>query len=300
MTITATTTGFTGVITYTFYVRSSIGQWQRVDQASNAYVWAASYAGTYDLCVSAMDTGGNSATDSVSITVGTLEAKYAFDAAFKNQLTLVSNKVNVLADITGSGNDATAISATTRCYTTKWGGSSECVGVYSENDDRLVTPLAMTDASEVTISAVFDYNHNTVQGEYNLLVLLSAYIVITSSRFNIFVDDNTTSPRKVCFQVRTSSGVFKLSSPLTNGKVIVVAKYSSGTMRLIINGVTQTLSVTGSLAGTGTHYYQLFNANTASPLPFPFPNYYLSIKQSALTDVQQDQLYADLLTMYPQ
>jgi len=297
VTITATPTGFTGVITYTFYVRSSIGQWQRIDQASNAYVWAASYAGTYDLCVSAMDTDGNSGTDSVSITVGTLEAKYGFDAAYKNQVELVDDKVNVWNDITGNGYDATAPSATTRCYTSKWGGSSECVSVYATDDDRLETALSMQ-TDEVTICGVFDYNDNAVQGGFDSLYMFGSGNA-SSTRYQAVVVDDTVSPRFLNCSVRTSVNVFAVTSTISNGKQVFVMKYSSGTNRAIINGTTASISVTGTLSGGALNYVLLNAAAPNYSLPFPFPVHYLAIKQTAISDAEQDQLYQDLLTMYP-
>ena len=297
ITLTATQTDFTGTITYFFIVRDNLGNWQKIQQSGNVYNYTVAYGGTYMVHVIAEDTDGNSASSCVSITASTLEAKYSITAAYEDEVELVSDKVNVWNDKVGSA-DATAPSATTRCYTTKWGGSAKCVGVSSENDDRLVTTLNIN-TSEVTIAFAFDYNDNTVQGAFDALGIVTGDTNISTSRFNLLTVDDSISPRTVNWQVRTSSAN-TITTPLTNGKVVGVVKYSAGSMRTVINGTTQTLSTSGSLVGSGTINYALLNFNTGSWAgPCPFPVYYIGIKTSALSDAEQDQLYADLLVKYP-
>lgn len=297
ITLTATPTGFTGTITYFFIVRDNLGNWQKIEQSVNTYNYTVAYAGTYMIHVIAEDTDGNSASSCVSITATTIEQKYAITVAYEDEVELVADKVNVWDDKVGSA-DATAPSATTRCYTTKWGGSAKCVGVSAENDDRLVNTVNMN-TSEVTIACVFDYNDNTVQGAFDALGIVSGDSNISNCRFNLLTVDDSVSPRTVNWQVRTSTAN-TITTALTNGKVVVVAKYSSGSMRVIANGTTQTLSTSGSLVGTGTINYALLNVNTGSWAgPCPFPVYYIGIKTSAISDSDQDQLYADLLVKYP-
>lgn len=299
ITITATASGFTPD-SYTFSVPDNLGAHTITTQGGNTFDYTCAKEGSHVIYVKAEDSvSGKTACDQVSITVGTLETKYSIDAAYGKTVTLVSDKVDVWSDITGNSHNATAPSATTRGYTTKWGGSSECVGVSTENDDRLITNLNMN-TSEVTLYGVFDFNDNTVQGNFDVQGIISGDSNITNCRFNATILDDTYNPRTVRFQVRTSSGAFSLSGNLVNGKVIFVYKYSSGTMRTIINGTTSSQSVTGTLVGTGTINYALLNVNTGGwGSPFPFPVYSLGIKTAALSDSDQDQLYADLLVKYP-
>ena len=300
VTLTATATGFTGTITYRFSVLNNLGTYVVIEQVGdNTYDYVCPFAGTFGLEVVALDGFGNSAVGFASLTVGTLEDKYAIDAAFTKEVVLVDDKVDEWTDITGNGNDASAPSATTRCYTTRWAGSSDAVGVYGENDDRLLSPLNIN-TSEVIIYGYFDFNDNSAQGNFNILGLLSANANINSSRYNILVTDDSAATREILVQVRTSSGAFELSESVTNGKCLFAAKYSSGQLRFIVNGTTTTIAVTGTLVGSGSVNYNLLNLNTGSwSSPFPFPLYHLGLKQSAITDADQDQLYADLLLKYP-
>lgn len=297
--VKATASGFTPD-EYTFYLPDNLGGLVDVTQSGNSYEYDCRTSGTVDVVVIATDTvGGSYAGGSGTLTIGTLEDKYSIDAAYGNQVTLVSDKVDVWSDLTGNSYNATAPSATTRGYTTKWGGSSECVGVSTENDDRLITNLNMN-TSEVTLYGVFDFNDNTVQGSLNVLGIVTGDTNITSCRFNAISADDTINPRTINFQVRTSSGAFELTGNIVNGKVIFVFKYSAGTMRTIINGTTSSQAVTGTLVGSGTINYALLNVNTGSwSGPCPFPVYSLGIKTTALSDSDQDQLYADLLKQYP-
>lgn len=300
VTLTATTVGFTGTITYRFSVLNNLGTYVVIEQVGdNTYDYVCPFAGTFAIEVVALDGFGNSAVGFATLTVSTLEDKYVIDAAFTKEVVLVGDKVDEWIDITGNGNDASAPSATTRCYTTRWAGSSDAVGVYSENDDRLLSPLNIN-TSEVIIYGYFDFNDNTVQGSYDLLGLLSANANINSSRYTVYVFDDSAATREIGISVRTYSGVFSIEEAITNGKCLFVAKYSSGELRFIVNGTTSTLAVTGALFGSGDVNYNLLNVNVGGwGGPFPFPVYHLGIKQSAISDADQDQLYLDLLLKYP-
>jgi len=285
---------------FTFYLPTNLGQIQEIEQAGNTLNYTCARAGTHIIKVSGINTTtGRTACGSVQITVGTLEDKYNVTASFGHAVDKIDDKVNQWTDISGNGHHAIAPSITSRCSTNKWPGSSEAVGVYSENDDRLVTDLNQN-VPEVCIAGVFDFNDNTVQGSFDTLGLLSGNGNITGCRYNILTSDDSVSPRSLSLQVRTSAGAFNITGNLTNGRVVFVMRYSTGTLRTIVNGAVSTLAVTGTLVGSGTNNFVLLNANAGSwSLPFPFTVYRLCILTTAISDADQDQMYQDLLTQYP-
>ena len=309
ITLTATASDFAigDDLTYHFIVRDNVGNWQKVEQTNdNTYDWSIPYAGTYMVHVIVEDESGGSASDCVEITVGTLQDKYSFDAAYLFQdSTLVSGRIDEVADDTGNGYDGSAPSATDRpvYYSdplVSASGSARCIQGSSQ---RLNTSLSILQ-SELTFCAVFDIANNGESLNFNTQYLFGgAATKIFGGRYNVRMQN--ASPYLFLFGTLNSAetGGSNVTGNMQVGRNVVVGKFDGTNFRLNLNGSISTATLSGGLSTTATNF-MLLNTGSDSPTyhnKFPMTDNVSEIrfKTTALSDVDQDQLYADLLLKYP-
>lgn len=309
VTMTATATDFQSGddLTYHFIVRDNVGNWQKVEQTNdNTYDWDVPYAGTYMVHVIVDDESGGSASDCVEITAGTLQDKYSFDATYLFQdSTLVDGRVDDVTDDTGNGYDGSAPSSTDRpiYYSdplVSASGSARCIQGSSQ---RLNTSLSILQ-SELTFCAVFYITNNGLTLTPSAQFLFGgAATEIFGGRYNARMLN--TSPYLFLFGTLNSAetGGTSVSGNAQVGRNVVVGKFDGTNFRLNLNGSISTATLSGGLSTTATNF-MLLNAGSDNPTyhnKAPMVNNVSEIrfKTTALSDADQDQLYADLLLKYP-
>lgn len=305
--ITATPTGLTGSITYTFSVKNYLGFYFDVVQVDDAsYTYTCPYAGTFDVKVSAVDSLGVKVFNSAEITVLTYHATCGFTAGWRGEgmTDFVSDRLNSLTDYVSATYTATAPSASERPIA-RIDSKLDCASTFSVsgNDNRLQTTLTSL-ASNVMISFCFDFTNNEDQGQFDTLTLLGGDGAANEgARFVIIFKDNSGTRNLFAYVVNGSVATDALiTETAALGRNIGVLKYdhATTTLRLIYNGVTTTASnVAGTLWGAGGNY-QLLNSRT-NTRGFPEPVHEILIKNSAtaISDAEQDAAYAGLLLKYP-
>jgi len=309
ITLTATASQFQSGddLTYHFIVRDNVGNWDKVEQTNdNTYDWNVAFAGTYMVHVIVEDESGGSASDCVEVTVGTLQDKYGFDAAYLFQdSTLVDGRIDEVVDDTVNGYDGSAPSSTDRpvYYSdplVSASGSARCIQGSSQ---RLNTSLSILQ-SELTFCAVFYITNNGLTLTPSAQFLFGgAATEIFGGRYNARMLN--TSPYLFLFGTLNSAetGGTSVSDNAQVGRNIVVGKFDGTNFRLNLNGSISTATLSGGLSATVTNF-MLLNAGSDSPTyhnKAPMVNNVSEIrfKTTALSDVDQDQLYADLLLKYP-
>lgn len=311
VTLTATATGFTGSIDYTFCVKNNLGGYTNIEQTDdNTYDWVAPYAGTYLIHVTAMDGSSNTAWACIQVTVSTFYVANSVDHAWNgDNRFLDSDHVDVLTDVgvTG-GKNATAPSISDRCHLVENPSASfgdmVTATVTDNASNRLQTTLSSY-VNNITIYGAFSYSNNDVQGGFDGLVLLggNGASVGLGSRFHATIVDNSISPRTFNIGLRNSAnGFVGQSANLQLGVNLFAYTYdnTTGDWEVIINGTTYTGNNAGGLRNVGTSNFTLLNG-LAGTYALPFGEYMaeLGICLTAKSSAELAKLYADILLRFP-
>lgn len=302
--VTGTATNFTPN-SYEFFVPDACGGLQRVQQAGNVYAYTVAMAGSITIYVAATD-GTHYAFGSVTITVFTIYEKHSLDAFydFGTGLTMVSDRVDEVADQTTNANDATAPSASTRPIPIELAMPYQngLVSAEVNSQDRLVTPISFLQ-SGITLCGVIYVQRNGHAASYNAAAIFGGDATPASNYATRYaVSFGTTSPYNLNFDLRNASGASAgtVSGPTVRGLNVFVATYDGTTIRLNLNGTIYTATYTGSLWAPASGNFVLFNANASGAsytVRFTEPTALLAIKNSALSTADADQLYDDLLLL---
>lgn len=307
-TFTATPTDFTPN-QHEFIVPTACGDLEKITQASGVYAYTPPAAGTHTIIVVAKDTvSGTSATNQVSITVGTIYAKHGISAAWEAKdiagTHLVNGKVNKNPDATGNGYIATAPAAVNRLlkYSDPRHASNGMASAQDSNSkQRLVTSLSQLH-STITYFAVFDNTEEGSVGAFSVHAVLggdATPVSNTGSRYNFLVN---TSSNQFTVGVRGSSGSSAAGITTANlayGKNIVVMTYDGTTLRVKFNGVVQTTTYSGALWTPASCNVVLMNTNISGyTAGSTKPYVVLGVKTSSLSDTDADALYDDLELKY--
>ena len=305
ITLTATASDFASGddLTYQFIVRDNVGNWEKIEQTNdNTYDWSIPYAGTYMVHVIVEDESGGSASDSVEVTVGTLNDKYTFTGLYDVSVrTLVGQRLDEVTDGSGNSNDAAAPSAADRpVYESSPLVNSGITRCDAGTSQRLVTPIS-TLQSTITLVAVFHVSNQATASPFNAHPLIAGNGTRPNGgRFAIVF--NTGSGNTVFSSVETS-GATSVLDGYQNGWNIAVGTFDGSTVRLNLNGNVTTAAFSGTLA-TDTSAFQLQNIGSDSgtyhnKIPNTDMLTFAAIKTTNLSDADADQLYADLLLKFP-
>jgi len=299
ITITATPTGITPT-SYTYVLPDGT----KVTQAGNTYDWVVNESGSQKVIVTATD-GVDVVANSATATIVTIYAKHGINHAYVSEttsITLVDGLVDSMEDII-AGADADAVSAVARCMyqssrvTEKGSICTDLTG------DYLLSTVSTID-SEVTIYGVFDNNGTAQRGASTVSILLGGSanrLTSVGSRFDVLISGSVSQFK---WTVRDSSGGVggRVDPNLPSGKVVFVGTYDGTTLRLNMNGTIYTDTYAGSLFAEAGDY-TLFNGQFPSGGTYngnwTLPTSEIGIKRSALSTTDADQLYADLLLIYP-
>lgn len=305
--LTATASNFVGTVTYTFVVRDSLGNWEKVIQSGdNNYDWAAPFAGTYDVHVIAEDGSANSSSDCVELTVGTFYVKHGIEAAFNpTDATIVSNKIDSISNRGSGAYTCSAPSASARPaiqtnpYIDK--ASMFCTGG-NASQRRLETSFPHNPSS-ITIYGVFQFDARIQSGTGNAVFLLgSTDTNANNRRYSFGMDDSNVATQNVYIGVLDTLNNFTgLTAPVQFGKNVFAMTYdsTSGELDIIFNNTSYNYNESSPNSGAGN--MMLLNAGfSSSRYGFPESVGEIGMKGSAVSTIDLQQIYDDLILMFPE
>lgn len=305
VTLTATTSGFTGSIDYTFSVVNNLGNYVNTTQTDdNTFDWVVPYynedtSGVVQVHVMVMDGSGNMAWTCIEITVTDLYDKHGIEHAWRAvDSVLVSNEVDEIPDHVGTS-DATAPSSTTRLKYVKDPTNSANGVVRSTRLDRLGTNIS-TLQSAITIAGVFYNGQEEETTIYNEMALVGGNAGSgIGSRYGVLGNHVLST---LSFVVRSTSGnvAFVVISGVPSGKNVWVMHFDGSELRVIHNGTEYTNTASGTIYGTSSTF-NLFNTNGvySNQAGWIFPTSEIMMRLSDIGNAGADQLYQDLLLKYP-
>lgn len=202
LTITATPSGIAPTV-YTFQISDAEGGIETTQQASNVLVWTVNKVGTVTISVVATEGGVEAgATATATVTDPLNYATKLVDYDMRNNITLVSDLIDIVGDSSGNGHDVTATTSANRAYYDSYSDRFEAGGGLKDFRNLASNPLSgagsftmfakfQKQASDSTNQRLITFGTSGSQFLVGLTSALGGSLVVGSNSFAQYTSAST-------------------------------------------------------------------------------------------------------------